>query len=562
MKKLLTVLLCGAVTLTVANGQIAAFSDDFESGTASTDWGVYYADEETMTAVAMSTAPAPLTGGGDYVGYLQDLDTSYVGIAVSLAGSVNDSNYTVEADVYCYTNDPGGSAYSGLVFYADSAEGIYYKLVADFDADLRFRLYSNKMINYMYTYSKSIDASGVDTSEGWHHMRVVVETLAGGYPSFTCYYDGVHIGDDSNVDSTEYRLSRGQYGVISMQMDMNDGLPGYYDNFIAAPIFSDDFESGTASTDWGVYYADEETMTAVAMSTAPAPLTGGGDYVGYLQDLDTSYVGIAVSLAGSVNDSNYTVEADVYCYTNDPGGSAYSGLVFYADSAEGIYYKLVADFDADLRFRLYSNKMINYMYTYSKSIDASGVDTSEGWHHMRVVVETLAGGYPSFTCYYDGVHIGDDSNVDSTEYRLSRGQYGVISMQMDMNDGLPGYFDNFKAYRGGLLPDVPVVAIEPRSGGATNLPTGFALAQNYPNPFNPSTTIPFQVEVGGRYSLVVYDLSGRQVRSLLNETLVPSSYSVVWDGRDKAGKLVSSGVYIYSLNNGSRRLSDKMVLLK
>ncbi|RMF06980.1 MAG: hypothetical protein D6762_08465, partial [Candidatus Neomarinimicrobiota bacterium] len=161
-------------------------------------------------------------------------------------------------------------------------------------------------------------------------------------------------------------------------------------------IFSEDFESGTPSSDWEVFYAGEEALQAIPMSSAPAALANGGNYVGYLQDVDASYTGIAAAVAGDLNLQNYTIEADVYCYVNDPGGSAYTGIVVYADSSRegsashGFLYKLVADFDADNRLRLYNNQfdMTTFSYTFSENIDATGLYSGSGWHHMKLVVNT------------------------------------------------------------------------------------------------------------------------------------------------------------------------------
>ncbi len=55
----------------------------------------------------MATAPEPLANGGDYVGYIQDIDNSYTGAAIILAGATSLQDYSIEGDVYCYVNHPG-----------------------------------------------------------------------------------------------------------------------------------------------------------------------------------------------------------------------------------------------------------------------------------------------------------------------------------------------------------------------------------------------------------------------------------------------------------------------
>jgi hypothetical protein len=89
------------------------------------------------------------------------------------------------------------------------------------------------------------------------------------------------------------------------------------------------------------------------------------------------------------------------------------------------------------------------------------------------------------------------------------------------------------------------------------IPTGYTLSQNYPNPFNPSTQIRFTIAQTGMTTLKVYDVMGREVSTLVNESLVPGSYSVKFDASG-----LSSGTYLYVLTSGGSRLSGKMLLLK
>ncbi len=96
--------------------------------------------------------------------------------------------------------------------------------------------------------------------------------------------------------------------------------------------------------------------------------------------------------------------------------------------------------------------------------------------------------------------------------------------------------------------------------GAT--PARLALAQNYPNPFNPTTTIGFDVASAGRVSLVVYDVTGARVRTLVDTPLRAGRHETTWDGRNDARQPVGSGVYFYRLVAGGKSLTKKMVLLK
>lgn len=79
------------------------------------------------------------------------------------------------------------------------------------------------------------------------------------------------------------------------------------------------------------------------------------------------------------------------------------------------------------------------------------------------------------------------------------------------------------------------------------IPTSFALLQNHPNPFNPETIIQYSLPVESFVSLKIFDLLGREVRTLREDHQSIGFYSVRWDGKDKSGKKVASGMYIYKI---------------
>jgi hypothetical protein len=85
----------------------------------------------------------------------------------------------------------------------------------------------------------------------------------------------------------------------------------------------------------------------------------------------------------------------------------------------------------------------------------------------------------------------------------------------------------------------------------------------YPNPFQRGTSISFELREGRTASLEVFDITGRRVRDLLGrKTLSPGSHTVTWDGRDDAGRVVASGVYLYRLSAGPFSQSRKLTLLR
>jgi hypothetical protein len=97
---------------------------------------------------------------------------------------------------------------------------------------------------------------------------------------------------------------------------------------------------------------------------------------------------------------------------------------------------------------------------------------------------------------------------------------------------------------------------------AAPLPEKLDIAPNYPNPFNAQSTIAYALPYEAEVRLVIYDILGRQVRQLVDETQPPGYKKVFWNGRDHAGRELSSGVYFIHLMVGQQRLIRKIMLMK
>lgn len=94
------------------------------------------------------------------------------------------------------------------------------------------------------------------------------------------------------------------------------------------------------------------------------------------------------------------------------------------------------------------------------------------------------------------------------------------------------------------------------------VPGKFMVYQNYPNPFNPTTTISYEIPNSTQVKIVVYDMLGREVATLLNSDQQAGVHQVVWDGRNSFGQQVASGSYIYRITAGENVQVKKMVFLK
>jgi 5-hydroxyisourate hydrolase-like protein (transthyretin family) len=85
----------------------------------------------------------------------------------------------------------------------------------------------------------------------------------------------------------------------------------------------------------------------------------------------------------------------------------------------------------------------------------------------------------------------------------------------------------------------------------------YTLSQNYPNPFNPTTNLEFGISDLGFVSLKIYDMLGKEVKTLVNETKPAGRYTVTFDGSNLA-----SGIYYYQIKAGDFIQTKRMMLIK
>ena len=94
------------------------------------------------------------------------------------------------------------------------------------------------------------------------------------------------------------------------------------------------------------------------------------------------------------------------------------------------------------------------------------------------------------------------------------------------------------------------------------IPDVYALHQNYPNPFNPTTKIRYDLPEDANVNIIIYDIMGRVVRTMVNTQQNAGFKSIQWNATNNLGEPVSAGMYIYMIQAGEFRQTKKMVLLK
>jgi hypothetical protein len=102
--------------------------------------------------------------------------------------------------------------------------------------------------------------------------------------------------------------------------------------------------------------------------------------------------------------------------------------------------------------------------------------------------------------------------------------------------------------------DPPATAIHDRD---SEVPTSFSVMQNYPNPFNPSTNIRFSLEATNAVTLKIRDVLGREVATLVDQTLATGTYTVNWNATS-----FPSGIYFYTVRAGNSLETRRMILAK
>ncbi len=142
---------------------------------------------------------------------------------------------------------------------------------------------------------------------------------------------------------------------------------------------------------------------------------------------------------------------------------------------------------------------------------------------------------------------------------------GVIVMRLKENGYNGGPITTYYSVNGGAYKSGPSYSFNEVTGVQNQpqeVPTNFELTQNFPNPFNPTTTIRFSLPKSAYVTVKVYDMLGREVKTLIKENMGSGTYDVKWNGDNQYGNPAASGTYIYRITAGEFVSVKKMILLK
>jgi sugar lactone lactonase YvrE len=184
-------------------------------------------------------------------------------------------------------------------------------------------------------------------------------------------------------------------------------------------------------------------------------------------------------------------------------------------------------------------------------IDDYAVD-SDSLHNNMTVFDMANEEY--FRIYPPDARVDTTANANWADTDYGKGFRGVAWS----NDGSLAYIvgnDQGLIY----VYENTDLKVDERTAG---LPEAYQLAQNFPNPFNPTTTIAYEVTTTEHVKLVVYNIIGQKIRTLVNNVVTAGPHRVVWDGTMDNGVPVPSGMYVYRLETNMGSIAKTMVLIK
>jgi photosystem II stability/assembly factor-like uncharacterized protein len=207
-------------------------------------------------------------------------------------------------------------------------------------------------------------------------------------------------------------------------------------------------------------------------------------------------------------------------------------------------------------FILFKSKNFLNIYCYSYSIP-------------MYFYQSINNGF-SWTLLYFNSGIKSGYFIDNTSIHLIAGSGIYRSTNSGQNWGLQGSFPNISDIyminsSTGFIVGYEGIILKTTNGGnqigiqplSNDIPAKFKVSQNYPNPFNPTTKIKFDLPKSSFTKLVVYDLLGREVTTLVDEELKPGTYEAEWNASD-----ISSGIYFYKLITDEFVEAKRMILIK
>jgi len=429
------------------------------------------------------------------------------------SGWVNYSlgtNNRILRDIYFVNSNTGWSVGDTTAVFKSTNGGINW-IKQDINYSTPILLRTVKFIDE----NTGFVAGGHDTPMNGYYYSYMFKTTNGGNNwiivndvSGNCFFNSIFLVDVNTIFTTKEGIEGLFVTVGGVYKSTNGGV-----NFNLCV---------TRGQSNSVYFANQNTGWASAFYT-----TDAGNSKGYI--LKTTNSGLNWNEQHKDSLSNNT-EINKIQFINVNTGFAIG---------KGSYAKFFKTTNSGVNWSITN-------FTHSKYQSLFFIDQNTGW---------IAGAsYPDTSC------IAYTSN-GGVNWILQKKNYSAFVNNIFFINSLTGWA---AISNGGIMKTV--------TGGFTSvkktentLPDKFSLSQNYPNPFNPSTIIKFQIKKlsspyalgGDLVKLIVYDILGKEVVTLVNEKINPGEYEVTFDG-----SRLPSGIYFYTLNTDNFKETKKMLLIK
>jgi hypothetical protein len=311
------------------------------------------------------------------------------------------------------------------------------------------------------------------------------------------------------------------------------------------------YVSNNFGTTWTLTSLDSVSVSAISItgSNIYAGVRNQGVFVSYDNGLTWSNTLINSRITALASKGNY-----VYAGWRNTHGKPHGGIIVSADKGATWTDAVINDAPVSSIGIFDNNKVI-------ASSDSVYISTNYGANWGAVNSGGIIGSPSDLVVMgYGDVYVANSYGVagsynygktwEMVSYGLLSKNCQVITGDMNTLYVSPPFFGVWRL----PLAKNNLAFLKTDNSG---LPVSYSLSQNYPNPFNPTTNIQYEIPKPGDVRLVIYDVTGREVRTLINERLEAGKYEVSFDG-----SALTSGVYFYMLQAVDFSETKRMILIK
>jgi hypothetical protein len=259
------------------------------------------------------------------------------------------------------------------------------------------------------------------------------------------------------------------------------------------------------------------------------------------------------------DDLNFLSDSKVY-YENQGNKFVIMYHQVYRVTGEGPYTFEVILFDNDnvvMQYLDLQNLLDDYTVGIQNQLADDGLTIAhnEGYLHNSLAILISRATWASVSPLGGVIPGGSSMDVNLTlvTHNFPVGEFWAC-LQIESNDPDEGLY---------ILPiHVTVSTVTEVQDATAEIPQKFQLFQNSPNPFNPTTVIAYDLPKASEVQLIIYNMLGQKVKTLVHGTQEPKQYKILWNGMNEQGEKVASGIYIYQLRTDETVATKKMILMK